>query len=134
MVVIKAVIFDFFGVLEQEWLPNGQLLDFIKTELKPKYKIAIISNALGDYAYEILSLQQIELFDEIVLSHRAGVAKPHPDIYEMALSALKVKPEEAVFVDDQSSFCQAASNLGMKTILYKNFPQMKTELEKLLAN
>lgn len=131
--MIKAVIFDFFGVLEQEWLPNYPLLDFIKRELKPKYKLAIISNAVGDFAYEIMSADQLGMFDEIVISYKAGVAKPHPDIYDIALKSLQVKPQETVFVDDTESFCQAARALGMKTILYKDFLQTKTDLKKVLA-
>lgn len=131
--MIKAVIFDFFGVLEQEWLPNYPLLDFIKRELKPKYKLAIISNAVGDFAYEIMSADQLGMFDEIVISYKAGVAKPHPDIYDIALKSLQVKPQETIFVDDTESFCQAARALGMKTILYKDFLQTKTDLKKMLA-
>ena len=130
--MIKAIIFDFFGVVEQEMLPNRMLLDYIKTELKPKYKIGIISNALADFLYEILPEEDVKLFDDIVLSHRAGVAKPEPAIYEMSLNNLGVRTEDAVFIDDIELFCDTAKALGMQAILYEDFEQMKTDLESLL--
>src|SRR3990167_6340521 len=130
--MIKAIIFDFFGVVEQEMLPNRMLLDYIKTELKPKYKIGIISNALADFLYEILPEEDVKLFDDIVLSHRAGVAKPEPAIYEMSLNNLGVRTEDAVFIDDIELFCDTAKALGMQAILYEDFEQMQTDLESLL--
>lgn len=132
--MIKAVIFDFFGVLEEYGEPNKPLLDFIRTELKPKYKIGIISNAAADWLYEILAAGDVELFDDIVLSHRAGVAKPEPAIYSLSLNNLKVRADESIFIDDIELFCEAARNVGMQALLYENFGQMKADLQKLLQS
>ncbi|HLG91218.1 MAG TPA: HAD-IA family hydrolase [Candidatus Saccharimonadales bacterium] len=130
--MIKAVIFDFFGVIEKEGEPNEVLLTYIRTKLKPRYKIAIISNALADFIPEILSQEDINLFDDIVISHRVGVAKPEPAIYEISLGNLGVRANEAVFTDDTEVFCVAARSLGMQAILYENFEQTKNDLEQLL--
>ena len=131
--MIKAIIFDFFGVVEQQMLPNRPLLDYIKTELKPKYKIGIISNAIGDVLYEILLENDVSLFDDIVISHRVGVAKPESAIYYFALKNLGVRADEAVFIDDIEDFCEAARAVGIQAICYQDFQQMKTELEKILS-
>lgn len=131
--MIKAVIFDFFGVLEQAGSPNEPLLTYVRTSLKPKYKIGIISNAAADWVSEILSKEDIKLFDDIVLSHKVGFAKPEAAIYEIALKNLDVRADESVFIDDIEPFCVAARSLGMKAIWYWDFEQMKKELEKLLA-
>lgn len=131
--MIKAVIFDFFGVVEKEGEPNKILLAYIRAKLKPRYKIGIISNAIGDWIGEILEDQDIKLFDDIVISYKAGVNKPNPEIYRLALSNLGVKPEEAVFIDDIEAYCEAARAVGMKSIFYQGFEQMESELENLLA-
>lgn len=131
--MIKAIIFDFFGVVEQGMLPNQPLLEYIKTNLKPQYKIGIISNAIGDVLYEILSKDEVSLFDDIVISHRVGVAKPEAAIYNIALENFGIRAEEAIFIDDIEDFCMAAQSLGMQAICYQNFEQMKTDLEKLLS-
>ncbi len=133
ILMIKAVIFDFFGVVEQQGQPNKQLLDYIKTALKPKYKIGIISNAVGDVLYEILLENDVSLFDDIVISHRVGVAKPESAIYYYALKNLGVRADETVFIDDIEDFCEAARAIGIQAIYYQDFQQMKMELERILS-
>ena len=130
--MIRAVIFDFFGVLEQHLLPNRELLDYVEAELKPKYKIGIISNVIAGYIYLILSKDDMKLFDDVVLSYKAGVAKPEPEIYELSLRNLGVKASQAVFIDDQEVFCEGARAAGMQAIYYEDFSRMKKELEKIL--
>jgi len=130
--MVRAIIFDFFGVLEKGLVPNREVLDYIKHELKPKYKIGIVSNVMADYLYLILSKDDLKLFDDVVLSYKAGVAKPESEIYELALRNLGVKPEEAVFIDDQERFVEAAKAVGMKGIYFQDFNQMKRDLEKAL--
>ena len=55
--------------------------------------------------------------DAIVLSFEVGVAKPDAGIYRAALAALGVRPEEAVFVDDQAAYCDGAAALGIESVL-----------------
>lgn len=131
--MIKAIIFDFYGVLEQKMLPNRQLLGYIREKLKPKYKIGLISNALANFMPFILSSKDLTMFDDIVISYKIGVAKPEAGIYELALKNLGLKPEEAVFIDDIEVHCEGARAVGMQAIHYENFSQMKKELEKILA-
>src|SRR3990172_8698943 len=120
--MVKAIIFDFFGVLTtpEGDLPNHQLLAYIRENLKPHYKLGIVSNAAADWVYEILDRKDVALFDDIIISHRAGIAKPELAIYEMALENLKVRPEDTVFIDDIELFCDAARAVGMQAILYQD--------------
>ena len=128
----KAIIFDFVGVLEKHLAPNLEVLEYVSNDLKPKYKIGIISNVMAEYIHLILSEDDLKLFDDIVLSYKVGVAKPDVEIYKLSLQNLGVKPNEAVFVDDQQRYVEAAMSLGMKGVYFQDFDQMKTDLEKLL--
>lgn len=114
-------------------LPNRKLLEYIERELKPKYKIGIISNVLAGFIYLILSKDDLKHFDDVVLSYKVGVAKPDPRIYKLSLKNLGIKPDQAVFIDDQERFCEGARNVGMEFIHYQDFEQMKTELEKIIS-
>jgi putative hydrolase of the HAD superfamily len=114
--------------------PNKQLLGYIGEALKPKYKIAILSNSGEDYVNKILSPEDVKLFDQIILSYRYKMVKPQAEFFNLALKEVDVMAEECVFIDDSSSHCQGAETIGMKTILYKDFSQMKTDLEKVLAD
>jgi epoxide hydrolase-like predicted phosphatase len=123
---------DIFTTPEPE--KNTVLLEYIQ-ELKAKdYKIGMLSNVGTNWIREhFLKPDEKALFDDFVLSYEVGVTKPHSEIFEMAAQRLGLKPEEIVFTDDIESYCQAAAAVGLKTIVYQDFNQFKTELEKLLA-
>lgn len=132
--MIKAVIFDFFGVLFLDGKnPNRPLLNYIKNELRPKYKIGILSNAAIDYAKEKFDQHDYALFDDILPSFAYGMPKPETGIYKLAAKRLDVKPGECVFIDDTSGHCQGAEAAGMKAILYKDLISFKNNLKELLA-
>ena len=106
----------------------------IVSRLKPKYKVALVSNANAiEAATEEVSSIYRE-FDEVVLSFKIGVRKPHPKIYQTIFDRLKVKPEETVFVDNSPTNIEEAKKLGMKAILFKNANQLRSELAKVGVN
>ena len=117
----------------ENYQPNAELLDYIKNELKPKYKIGIISNAGEDWVMKILGQGYQKLFDDIVLSYKISSIKPEAEIYGISAHNLGVKFEECVFIDDILRYCQGAEQVGMNSIWYQNFDEFKAELAKLLA-
>lgn len=110
---------------------NMQLLDYI-TELKNNYKIGLLSNVSSDWLETFLTPQEHALFDSMVLSFEVGVIKPDPRIYQIAAEKLGVEPSEVVFIDDGEGNCEGAESVGMKSILYHDFRQLKADLEQLL--
>lgn len=113
--------------------PNKPLLAYIAENLKGKYKIGILSNSSMDFPRQLLDQEDVELFDDIILSYRLGMVKPQPEIYKTAVSRLKINPGEAVFIDDSEGHVDGAKLVGMKGILYKDFPQMKNDLQIILS-
>jgi len=112
---------------------NLLLLDYIAS-LRTRYKIGVLSNVNRDWIREeFLTPKEQRLFDAYTFSYKVGATKPHPSMYHASLDQLGVKPGEAVFVDDVERYVDAARELGMSGIVYKNFQQMKRELELLLA-
>lgn len=113
---------------------NPQMIAYID-ELHDKYKTALLTNANYDQFNPIAERAHLDkVFDEIVISSRLGIAKPDPRIFEHTLQKLAVQAEEAVFIDDLSKHVNAAKSLGINTILYENFEQMKQDLEKILSS
>jgi HAD superfamily hydrolase (TIGR01509 family) len=113
--------------------PNDALLSYIRTRLKPKYKLGVLSNSGDDYLSQLLAPADAEIFDDIVLSFRHGVVKPESRSFELAAERLGVKPAECLFVDDSPSHCAGARQVGMQTILYKDFAQFKEDIEKIIG-
>jgi putative hydrolase of the HAD superfamily len=111
---------------------NLPLFAYIKQKLKPKYKIGFLSNAGGNWLSELFEPEQIDLFDEIVLSFETGLIKPDPKIFELICQKMGIKINEAIFIDDIERYTAAAAAMGMGAVTYRGFEQMKSELEALL--
>ncbi len=113
-------------------VPNIDLFDFISLELKPKYKIGMLSNAGDDWLDDMIGLERRSLFDSIVLSYKLGITKPHPDIYKYISNELEVNPNECIFIDDNMIFCKGAETVGMSSIRYLNLDHLKDNLSKII--
>ena len=72
-------------------------------------------------------------FDVFVESSRAGVAKPDPKIYEMALRELDVGAGEAIFLDDIGRNLKPARQMGMTTIKVTSVENALEQLNDQLA-
>jgi putative hydrolase of the HAD superfamily len=80
-------------------------------------RTAVVSNCDHGTRPVVDRLGLSEGTDAVVLSFEAGVAKPDPGIYRIALGALGARADEAVFVDDQARYCDGAAALGMGTFI-----------------
>lgn len=109
--------------LEAEVLERGVHLweDVLPTiaELRERgLRVAVVSNCDHSTRPIVDRIGLADAVDAVILSFEVGVAKPEPGIYLAALEALGgVGPGEAVFVDDQARYCDAAAALGMGTVL-----------------
>lgn len=72
-------------------------------------------------------------FEHIIESSKAGVRKPHPRIYRMALEALGIDGPQAVYLDDLGINCKAAHEQGMHAIKVVSAEQAIAELEEALG-
>ena len=111
---------------------NEALLGSIKT-LKRSYKIGLLSNISSDWiTTELLTMEDQQLFDDMVFSYEVGLTKPDPRIYQLACDRLGVLPEEAIMVDDRAGYIDAARSFGMQGITYTNLAEFQAELGRLL--
>ena len=123
---------EFRQAIEQT-VVNEELLDYIATELKPKYKIGMLSNVAGRWLEQKFSAEHRQLFDGTVLSSQTGYIKPDPRAYQAILDQLAVEPAAAVFVDDREGNCGGARDVGMQAICYQSLAQFKRDLTEVLA-
>lgn len=122
----EAIIFDCIGVLyKSSNYPfrgqelNTELVNFIKNNLKPGYRIGLLSNIDRDWIDKFVSKHHLEkLFDAIVVSGDEGVAKPNPAIYHRISMALGVQPDACIMIDDMQENCKGAERAGMQSILF----------------
>ena len=83
-------------------------------------RLGLVSNAFDPAWLLHRDLEQMglaERLDFAVFSSEVGKRKPHPEIFERALDALGVVPEEALFVGDRLyEDVRGAAELGMSTV------------------
>jgi phosphoglycolate phosphatase-like HAD superfamily hydrolase len=89
-------------------------------------RIALASSAKAD---ELLAYEEIacieDLVDEETSADDAEKSKPHPHIFEAALSRLGIAASEAIVVGDSPYDAEAAGKIGLRTIgvLCGGFPE-----------
>ena len=122
----------FREIARQQEQVNRPLLDYIRTELKPHYKLAIVSNANVGSLQRRLGAEQLAIFDAIIVSAEVGYIKPELEIFELAARRLGDVPfAQAVFVDDSPLYVAAAAALGLHALRYTGLETLKQALNQV---
>ena len=95
----------------------AESLWLLQTLREKGYKVGLITNTFSDERDMILASPLYPLFDAAMISYEQGISKPDSEIYRRALQALKVTPQECLYVGDGGSHeLEGARELGMQAI------------------
>jgi HAD superfamily hydrolase (TIGR01509 family) len=98
---------------------NSALIMVIAEQLKPAYKVGLLSNIGREWMDDFFTKHQLhELFDEVVLSGEEGVTKPSTVIFELMASRLGLSTSECLMIDDILENCEGAERAGMDAVHY----------------
>lgn len=86
--------------------------------LQPKYSLHIITNGFEEVQQKKLSNSGISgYFKQVVNSEMAGVKKPHPHIFKLALKRARTNPANALMIGDNlEADILGARALGINTL------------------
>lgn len=85
-------------------------------------RLGLITNVTDDPSKDIEMLGLKDLIDTTVASCVEGIDKPHPRIFQVAMSKLGTTPDRAVHVGDQLlADVEGATSAGMKAILLDRY-------------
>lgn len=95
------------------------------------YKTAILSNGSPAMLHSALSAAQLEdLLDLVLSADAAGIYKPSPEVYALALTGLELQsPHEIAFVSANGWDCAGAASFGFQVIHINRFGQREERLE-----
>lgn len=119
-----------------------EMLAALKTIKAKGLRVSCITNnvsagegaGMASSSEKARAVQEImDEFEFIIESSKAGVRKPHPKIYEMALEELGVEAADAVYLDDLGINCKAAHQVGMKAIKVSTADQALADLEEIVG-
>jgi 2-haloacid dehalogenase len=96
-----------------------------------KYKIYALTN----WSAETFPIAQekfdfLNWFDGVVVSGTEKLRKPFPEFYQILLDRYDVKPEEAVFIDDNYRNVEAGRKLGIDSIHFITPEDLEIELKQ----
>ena len=99
-------------------------------ELKSRgFKIAILSNGTPKMLEAAVRNSGLEtMIPEIFSVEKAGVFKPDPRVYQIAVDALKVKPQEIAFQSSNAWDASGAGAFGFKVAWINRFGQRPERL------
>lgn len=106
--------------------PNTtEVLDY----LKPNYKLHIITNGFQEIQYKKLHSSNIHnYFEHIINSEMAGVKKPNPIIFRLALEKAKVLPQKSLMIGDSlEADILGAKSVGLHTLHFNANNEPKHE-------
>jgi putative hydrolase of the HAD superfamily len=114
--------------------PNERMIGFMRELRERGYRMAICTNNVREW--ERLwraKLPVDEIFDVVVDSAFVGTRKPERRIYEITLTRLGVAPEAALMVDDVEINCDAAREVGMGAVRFRDTDQAIADIEAALS-
>lgn len=95
-------------------------------------KTAILSNGVDAVMSQLRAQRPLDRwFDVVIVSCELGVAKPSPEIYEATLARMGTQAHETLFVDDRAENIEAATELGLHTVLFRGDEDVATVREQL---
>lgn len=111
------------------FLPPTLVPESLLRALSREHTLLLLSNTNAIH-YRFLERHYAHLghFHHYVLSHEAGVQKPARKIYDDALAAAGVRPEEAFFTDDLRENIEAARKLGIDAEVFTGVEALRGHL------
>lgn len=133
-------VIAFFPAIRPEELERGlnsahaiQTLKMAQ-KLKKKYRVHLLSNQMHFRTQFIKRHNDLSFFGTVVFSSEVGMMKPEKQIYRYLLKKINRKPQQCLFIDNNSENIRAAKKLGINIILFKSEAQFKKELKKFGIN
>ncbi|MCK4920337.1 MAG: YjjG family noncanonical pyrimidine nucleotidase [Bacteroidales bacterium] len=105
------------SVLNKRVFPNTyEILDY----LKPKYSLYILTNGFRETQFKKMNNSRLnDYFDRVFTSETIGYNKPHPKIFQWAVSSVNAKKDECIMIgDDQAVDIVGAQKFGMDGIFF----------------
>ena len=132
----RHFILDINGVLilTDRWgnvRTNTELINYLLLK-KDTYSFTLLTSNPPEIEHHMEAVYKVpKFYDNFISSATFNLLKSDPRLYEEVMAKLMCPPEACVFVDDTQENVEAAASLGITGILYTNFEEFKTDLEKI---
>jgi putative hydrolase of the HAD superfamily len=115
--------------------PNEPMIDLMREVKDRGYRMGLLTNNVREWEPLWRTMLPVdEIFEVVVDSGFVGMRKPDREIYDLTLERLgDPSPEECLFIDDTDVNCDAALELGMAAVPYRDNDQAIGEVRAALG-
>ena len=115
--------------------PNEPVIELMRDAKAAGHRMALLTNNVREWEpYWRTMLPVDEIFELVVDSAFVGMRKPEPEIYELTVSRLgDLDFAECLFLDDIEINCDAARELGMTAVHFRENDQAIAEVRAELG-
>jgi putative hydrolase of the HAD superfamily len=119
----------YFEALE----PNPPMVELMRELRGRGLRMGLLTNNVREWEPLWKAMVPVEeIFEEIVDSAFVSCRKPEPRIYEIMLERIGVEAGSCLFVDDVEVNCEAARELGMTAVHFRDNEQAIGEIRAAL--
>jgi putative hydrolase of the HAD superfamily len=124
----------FFDMWNCHFRVHHELLPMVDA-LLGKVKVLLLSNT-NELHWDFVRplIPQFERFHGLVISCELLLAKPDPEIFQIALERAAVPAQDVAYFDDVPRFVEAACALGIHGRVFTDAPTFRAQLAKLGVN
>jgi putative hydrolase of the HAD superfamily len=115
--------------------PNEPMIELMREARRSGRRMALLTNNVREWEPRWRAMLPVDdVFEIVVDSAFVGMRKPESPIYELTVEWLGdgVAPEDCLFVDDVLVNIEAARELGMRTVHFKDNEQAIPEIREAL--
>jgi len=133
--VIRGALDALFSVTQENWVLEVDAVDTLEILTERGYNLGIVSNAGDDRDVQQLArgFGISKYFDFILTSAACSYRKPHPRIFELALSNWYCPPAEAVMIGDNlDADIRGAQKAGLYGVWVSRRADPQLELQEVV--
>jgi putative hydrolase of the HAD superfamily len=115
--------------------PNEPMIELMREAKAGGFRMGLLTNNVREWEPLWRSMLPVdEIFEVVVDSGFVGCRKPDREIYDLTLGRMDNPPaERCLFIDDTDVNCDAARELGMSAVHYRDNEQAIPEIREALA-
>ena len=110
-------------------MPNEAMVSWALS-LKARGVLTAILSNIGDTVSKAIEREAdwLSRIDLCVWSYQLRLAKPDPAIFRYTLDKLGVRPETSLFIDDRAENVNAATALGIQSLVFTTVDRLRADL------
>ena len=109
---MKSELLDLYKILS----PYPEVKETLQLLKEKNYKLSILSNGTPSLLNELVSSNNLEVFDDIFSVEEVGIFKPDSKVYDIPVKKYKIEKREVAFLSANTWDVSGGGNYGFNAI------------------